>query len=569
MVEGELITAVETALRSEIITIEDDRNEIYRFSHSLIREVLYSQPLSRRRRQIHNQIAEQFKRRQPKNIYATAYHFYEAENWEQAADFCLKAGEQTASRFASYSALQWYQKALDAAERSEKEFDLKNLSLLYERLGRTHLALANHEGAEAVYLRMRDVAQRNRDLIMEGYALVNLANMYMKNYEFNLAEKAAEDALKIGDQANDLHLLTSIKACLGSIMIGRGRLNQSTFYFDQVMDQAELLNDSVALIDALRLTAYQAIWVNQYEKAEMNARRALELSQKNRDPLTVVGAYQNLAFVQIETGRYLEAHQNIQDTLSAIENSGSQHHQEPRLLNLMGYLYLELGAPEEALIWDQRALDAIRDTYPYNLEMRRYSLLNKATDFLHLGKLDEAMNTVNQFKAIQEGAEFVRFRYFNRYQLLMCEYNLKQEKFDKAIEWAREAHSLAQSKNVHKNIARSLWFEGQALAGLMRFVEARKQLQKAVSIADNIQHGSLRWKIRLSLTKILLVMNESADDVIMQTQDFVNQTIQSLSGSPLQGLFLASDWAKQIKELESKPVLKKQTYPAGLTQREG
>jgi predicted ATPase len=46
--EAELLAAVDSALRADLITIDDDKAEIFRFSHGLIREVLYSQPLARR-----------------------------------------------------------------------------------------------------------------------------------------------------------------------------------------------------------------------------------------------------------------------------------------------------------------------------------------------------------------------------------------------------------------------------------------------------------------------------------------------------------------------------------------
>jgi hypothetical protein len=92
-------------------------------------------------------------------------------------------------------------------------------------------------------------------------------------------------------------------------------------------------------------------------------------------------------------------------TLDAIEVSGSHHHQKPRLLNLMGYLHLELGDAKEALVWDQKAWNAIEDTQVQNLEMSRYTLLNIATDYLHLGRMDEAQATIAQFETIKDGAD--------------------------------------------------------------------------------------------------------------------------------------------------------------------
>jgi predicted ATPase/DNA-binding CsgD family transcriptional regulator len=566
--EGDVLAAIEKALRAEIISIENDQEEIYRFSHGLIREVLYTRQLARRRKRLHGQIAEQLEQQQATNIYAIANHFFEAEMWAHAVNAGLAAGEEANRRFANFSALQWYQRALIAAERAGNALAPAVLFAIYERLGRTYMALGRREEAEIIYSRKRDVAQSSGDLIAEGHALVNLANVRMRQYQLDLAERTAYEAQKIGEKSGDLGLMTNIQACLGAVLIARGQLEQAAAYHNQALEHIELLGDSGQLLDMLRLCAYRTTWVGQYQEAEKFARLALKLSQKISDPLSVAGAYQNLAFVQIESGRYHEAYQTILSTLEAIDVSGVHHHQEPRLLNLMGYLHLELGDAQAALAWDQKALAAIQDTHMQSLEMRRYSLLNLATDYLHLGRLDEAQDTVAQFEAVKEGAEFVRFRYFNRYQLLMCEISLYEHKYEQAVELAQEVRDLAQSKGVLKNIARSHWITGQALASMLRFDEAVSHLEKAIGIVDGIQHGSLRWKIRLSLADVLRTAGQTPEGVFRQARQMIDQTVQALSGSPLQEVFMTTHWLQKVEELEQKPASRRPIYPAGLTQRE-
>jgi DNA-binding NarL/FixJ family response regulator len=48
----------------------------------------------------------------------------------------------------------------------------------------------------------------------------------------------------------------------------------------------------------------------------------------------------------------------------------------------------------------------------------------------------------------------------------------------------------------------------------------------------------------------------------------MDQTLQSLSGTPLYAVFGSSDWFKRLEALEHSPSPEKTTYPAGLTQRE-
>jgi len=566
--EFELLEALERALKAEIITPEDEKAEIYRFSHGLIRTVLYSGQLARRRKWFHAQIAMQYEAQQPDNVFAIAYHYYEAEQWRKAVEYCLAAGEQAGQRYANHSALQWFQQALNAAERAGKEIDPSVQLSIYERLGRSYRALDQLAEAENVFSRMRDFAQLSGDRATEIIALIHLSGIRNYLYQYDLAEKTVNEALKLAEQSGDLQLMAYVHVSMGSLALVTGQYDQSAAYFKSVLQHVDLVEDRGILLDALRWLAYQSIWKAQYLQAEAYGRRAFKLAKANGDSYVIAGANWNLAFVQVETGEYRQAQRNIANTLAAIEISGSHHHQEPRLLNLMGYLYLELGDPGEALPWDLKALDSILDTHEKNLEMRRYSLLNQATDLLQLGKLEEAQERIAQFESIKEGYEFNYNRWYNRYQLLMSELHLAQGAFQQAIEMAQEARSLSESKGMKKNTAKSHWFEGRALAGKNQFDQALAHLEQGVAIADQIGHGSLRWKIRLSLADVLRKSGRSPEEVLQQAREMVDGTIRSLSGSPLQQSFLASAWIQQIEDLEQNPQPEKPTNPAGLTSRE-
>jgi len=195
-------------------------------------------------------------------------------------------------------------------------------------------------------------------------------------------------------------------------------------------------------------------------------------------------------------------------------------------------------------------------------------LLNIATDLLHLGRLDESLETVAQFDSLNHVAEFANFRYLNRHNLLMAEISLAQKMPLQAVEMAREARELAQAKGALKNIAKSHWFEGKALVDLVRNGEALLHFQQAVNIVDEIRHGTLRWKIRLDLAEALRAAGRPNGDTVRQARELIDQTIQNLSGSPLLESILASSWLRRVNALERESAQAEPAYPAGLTQRE-
>jgi DNA-binding CsgD family transcriptional regulator len=567
--EEDLLAALERALAADLILIEDDRAEIYRFSHGLIKQVLYGNQLARRRKHLHEKIAVQFEKQLGSNVFLIAHHYYEADAWERAFYTCSSAGEQAANSFANNRAIDLYQKALGSAQHAVNEIEPGQLFDAYERLGGTYQVLDRQQEAEINFSRMRDVARSMDDREAEVRALAHLTHIRISLYEMDVAEQTAHEALKIGEQIDDPRLMVRIHDSLAKLLLVHGQLDKVTIHLKEIRRRAQSLNDPAPLSGAYRQQAFKLIWTGKYGEAEALAQQSLELGRKARLPLNIAGGYQILSYSQIESGKYYEAYHHIHSILDFNEIADTYHHQLARLLNQMGYLYLELGDAANALVWDRRAIEAsLNSPGTSNFEMQRYSLLNLATDYLHLGRLDEALEAVAQFEAVKEAPFFTHFRYYNRYLLLLVELQLAQNDFARAIDLAREAREFAQPYKNVKNIAKSLWFEGRALLGMRKTNEALTHLQEALRIADEIQHGSLPWKIRLSLAQAMLDSGRSTDAIVQQARAMMNQTADNLAGSHLQESFLSSPWFTQIETLEKSPVRQKSDNPAGLTPRE-
>jgi hypothetical protein len=72
---------------------------------------------------------------------------------------------------------------------------------------------------------------------------------------------------------------------------------------------------------------------------------------------------------------------------------------------------------------------------------------------------------------------------------------------NQALRLAHEAEDLAAEKGMRKNIAKCSVLTGEALIALARPLEAVDALSRAVSLADELRHGSLRWQSRLILAR--------------------------------------------------------------------
>ncbi len=556
--EEELLSALEQALGAHLIRAADDCGECYRFTHGLIHEVLYSQPIARRRKQLHRQISEVMAGQQPNNVTALAYHCYQAELWEQAYLHCCAAGDAASRSFATNSALRFYRRALDALENRTVHAEITAFITVYERLAHAHQVLEQKEAVETAYARMRDAAEQAGDPVAQARALIGLANSRAHLYQLELAETTALQALRLAEQINLASLIAQAHATLGYVSLGRGQLASSQQHLEQAFHSAHSSGDHHILSPIYRQQAYLAIWSGNYREGERLALAALDHARSAHDILLITGGMQILSHARIELGQYARAYQDLLSALEAGESIGAHHHQLPRFLNQMGYLHQEIRDYERALEWDRRALAASRHNRQPVHEMERYSLLNVAVDLLRLGRLDEALDNLAEFEAIKDMSEFVRFRYFNRYQLLLAETDLARGDYQSALEQALAARETAAAHGMRKNIAWSCLFEGQALFGLKRMGAARETLKYAVSQADKIEHGSLRWITRLRLAQA------GDSDARQQAVEIVETIVRSLKGSPLQTAFFSAPLVQALYAVQPAAEL----FPAGLTARE-
>lgn len=564
--EDEFLDALEQAVQADLITLIDERQEIYRFSHGLIREVLYRQHIPRRRKRLHERIGVYLEAQIPANIAQLSYHFYEAEAWKKALEYSYKAGQEAARNYANNRAIELYQKAIESLQHMRDDVDSHLHIEIYHLIGDAYRVLEQNLQAEAAYSRMRDLARGTGDDYAEGVALKDLVHTRIAQYQLDVAEQTAQEAIKVAERLGEPRLLAQAYGSLAKLLIVRGQLDASTYYIDQYGHHSDVVKDATIQSDVLRQKAYLAIWGGNYLEAESIAHQCLEQGLKSGNLLSITGGYQILSIVLIEIGKYHEAYQGLSTIVNQTTLNDSYHHQLPRLLNHMGYLFLELGDADQALIWDQKAWEVSNSGKGFNrYEIQRYCLMNIATDLIHLNRLDAATEYIGRFEALKNAPELAQFRYQNRYLILRSELYLAQKQFTKAIEFAQEARTFAEQFRATKNIVKSHWLEGQSLLEIHQPRTAVEHLQQALTLANTIQHGSMRWKIGLSLAKALIRIGESPNDVIQSAQELIDQMHRKLANSPLRTSFKPEYW---LDALNQNQLAEKMIYPVGLTQRE-
>jgi predicted ATPase/DNA-binding CsgD family transcriptional regulator/DNA-binding SARP family transcriptional activator len=578
--EEQLLTVLEQALASDVIVATDAQTEHYRFGHGLIREVLYNRQLARRRKQLHGRIATLLETRRPVGVAALAHHDYEAGRWEPAYQYSLAAGDAARRRYAMHSAVQFYRQALDAAQKMVNGRPVDTLWQLHERLGETYAALNHKEEAVAAFTRMVETTRTAGNLLAEGRALSELAKAQTRLHHWDEAQQTSNAALHVAQQLGDLRLLALNHLQAVHLSITMSEVAQAAQQIAQAEHFVRTINEPALLCEVLRYQSYLAMWSGPYAGAERLALEALGLARDVQDAISLAALPFVLGFVQIELGRYEQAWRSLQDGLAYAGQVSEQHRYFAKVANMIGYLHQTVGDFATASQWNLRALDAVRDVSPdYTEEAACYALLDLASCHLQLGRLAAASAYVQEFEAVQLKANYVRFRFMNRYQLLQAELALAQGEFARVFVHTQAAAALAQEKNVPKNLLKSLLYEGQALLGLGRQQEAANRLQQAVKRADQIEHAALRWQSRLRLAQAYASLARPNTDLYDQGLAIVEGLAVNLQDERLRSCFLASPLVVELKANAQSALLPqqpqastplqeaKQSY-GGLTRRE-
>ncbi|MHA2427403.1 MAG: ATP-binding protein, partial [Candidatus Hermodarchaeia archaeon] len=127
--EETLITALENLEEKKLIKADSVNDEIYRFNHAMIREVVYNSLSPQRRRMVHGKVAlameDYYKDNLKDVVFQLAYHYSNTKDYDKALEYSIKAGDTASSQFALDEALRYCQLALGAISHMEETTDNK------------------------------------------------------------------------------------------------------------------------------------------------------------------------------------------------------------------------------------------------------------------------------------------------------------------------------------------------------------------------------------------------------------------------------------------------------------
>ncbi len=404
----------------------------YRFSHELIRQVVYDSLSTDRKRLGHKKIAEALKKlysdRLDELSRELAEHCERARLWEGALTYMLRAARRAQRAYAYSDALALADKALRLYDKLEVQRSA--------RLRKTKLELLEcYTDLFPTIYDIKPALERLQTLISEMISLAQelgetalLCQAYQKRAWIELAagrreaaQNALRAALEISQELPDRSVTARVLYNIGDVHAQVGEHSQALEYFRRAGELWASLGDRHRQAYALRNSAIIQLFLGEYAQAQQNLETALSEFQRAADLRGQATVLNNLGLVLCELSQWAGAQECYERAYELMSQVGDQRGLGVILLN-MGTLQNEQGRYTEALSYFEQVLGMLKEVGLKGLEVG--TLSEKGRAHLGLGELRLALDCSTRAMQVLEAqhgmiSQAQRF-YFTHFQILQA-----------------------------------------------------------------------------------------------------------------------------------------------------
>lgn len=313
----------------------------YDFTHEILRSLVYTECSQVRRKLLHARtghvLEEIFQHSAVSGILAgqIAQHLRLAGETPSAAQYYRVAADQARRLYANKLALEMYEAALSL--KPEKPLEL------YENIGDLHTLIGEYGAAIDAYRQAKSLSTTAELAQIEH----KIGNVHQRRGEWNSAIEQYRHAL--ADASPDQGDLAA--RCLADwslTVMQTGPLDVAEELAERALLRAAASEAVPALAQAHNLLGILQRRRKQYQAAQANLEKSLELGIKMADDHIQTAALNNLALLSEETGDLPTALDYTQKALGKCEKLGDRH-RAAALHNHMADLYQHTGQPALAM----------------------------------------------------------------------------------------------------------------------------------------------------------------------------------------------------------------------------
>lgn len=310
--EGHLLDVLERLEHMQLIVRETSgrATERYRFAHNKIREVLYEEMESRRRRMTHQSVTAALERLHQGNTELVAgeliYHYTKAGMVDQAVALCFDAGDKAYELHAEGSAIRYFSSGLKLVGSNPEKY-FKEISLLHEKLG---VILTNQGRSVRAIKEFASALDRGKGSLTplrRAQIHRQMAEIYVNNGRVDETIQQIDHAEQYLDPEQDRIERLRLEICKCKLLLHRGEYEACLEQSNRSIETLRSIDQSIELSDFLDLAGDAEHYLGHRDSAVRLYSESLELRRDRKDLARISRSYSKLAGMFLEGSRWEDA----------------------------------------------------------------------------------------------------------------------------------------------------------------------------------------------------------------------------------------------------------------------
>jgi diguanylate cyclase (GGDEF)-like protein len=483
--EHEVLTAIEEASRAQIVRESLERpDDSYRFTHSLMADVLYSRIGKLRRKMWHGRVGdallEVYKERLGELNGRLTHHFEKAGEWKKAATHALRSAVQAKDSYANQLAVRLFEKVRRILPRLAEAKDEEE-SQIAEGLGDVYQLMGNYDKALEEYGHVQEFALQKEDKKREAEALLKMSRVYQHKGDYDEMMRHAEKSHKLSRDLGDGAGIADTLHAMGNVYWSKGDYSKAKKFYNEALSKRKEIKDMRTAASSLHNIGNIHSEQGEYDQALKRYGESLAIRREADDKRGAASSLNSIGNVHADRGDYSKALGFYEESLALRREIGDIRGVASTLQNI-GTVYADTGEYEKALDCYEKALKVQRQ-----IGSRRevaVTLSNIGIIHSNRGKYDDALLCYEDSLNIRKEIGDKHGAAINLHNIAVVYEN--RGDYSEAMKRHKQSFKMKSEMGDRSGVALSVHSMGVIHAARGEYTKAAQLLTEALSIRRGI-----------------------------------------------------------------------------------